>query len=79
MPTVRANEIDQCYEVRGEGPPLVFAHGGFVDLQMWDPQVAHFAARDQVIRYDLRGHGKTGPSLRPRYTIELLADDTNST
>ena len=42
---------------------------------MWDPQVDHFANRYEVIRDDLRGHGKTGPSAAPRYRMEMFADD----
>jgi len=28
-----------------------------------------------VLRYDLRGYGRTGPSPRRRYTVELFAED----
>lgn len=38
---------------------LVFIHGGGVDLQMWDKQVAFFEKDFQVLRYDIRGHGKS--------------------
>jgi len=53
----------------------VLVHGGFVDLRMWDPQVEAFSSDYRVLRYDLRGHGRTGPSPRRRYTVELLAED----
>ncbi len=53
----------------------MFIHGGFVDLYLWDPQVEHFVHRFQVICYDLRSHGKTGPSLASKYSIEMFADD----
>jgi pimeloyl-ACP methyl ester carboxylesterase len=77
MPAVLANGIDQYYEVHGQGVPLVLIHGAFVDLHMWDPQVGAFEGH-QVIRYDLRGHGRTGPSPAARYSIELLADDLSA-
>jgi non-heme chloroperoxidase len=78
MPVITANGIDQYFEIHGEGEPLVLLHGGFVDLHMWDPQVDTFAERYRVIRYDLRGHGKTGPSKTSKYSIELFADDLNA-
>jgi 2-hydroxy-6-oxonona-2,4-dienedioate hydrolase len=48
------------YEVAGQGEPLVLVHAGIADSRMWDEQVETFARRYRVIRYDLRGFGKTG-------------------
>jgi pimeloyl-ACP methyl ester carboxylesterase len=47
------------YEVQGEGHPLVLIHEGIADSRMWDDQMPDFAARYKVIRYDLRGFGKS--------------------
>jgi len=47
------------YEVLGEGHPLVLVHGGYMDRRMWDDQFAVFAEYYRVIRYDVRGFGKT--------------------
>jgi pimeloyl-ACP methyl ester carboxylesterase len=63
------------YKLTGTGPPLVFIHGAFVDAKMWDPQVEHFRQRFSVLRYDLRGHGLTGPSSMPTYSIQTFATD----
>ena len=75
MPKITANGNEQYYESHGEGQPLVLVHGGFVDSRMWDPQIDHFVDRFQVIRYDLRGHGQTGSTSTPNYSIDLFADD----
>src|SRR5579859_2012208 len=53
------------YEVAGEGQPLVMLHGGLVNLRSWDSQVVEFAQRYQVIRYDLRGMGKSDQATEP--------------
>ena len=47
------------YEVTGEGEPLVLSHAGFVDSGMWDDQWKPFAENYRVIRYDMRGYGKS--------------------
>jgi 3-oxoadipate enol-lactonase len=50
-----------AYEVTGAGPAVVFVHGFGLDKRMWDPQVRYLAARYQVVRYDCRGFGDSGP------------------
>jgi pimeloyl-ACP methyl ester carboxylesterase len=75
MPFARTGDIETYYELRGSGPTLVLLHGGFVDCRMWEPQVEEFASDYRVLRYDLRGHGRTGTSARVRYSVELFADD----
>ena len=47
------------YEVAGTGHPLLLIHAGVADSRMWDDQFQTFALRYQVIRYDLRGFGKS--------------------
>lgn len=49
------------YEVAGDGAPLVLGHAGFVDSRMWDDQWRSLAARFRVVRYDMRGYGRSGP------------------
>ena len=50
-----------AYQVTGDGPAVVLVHGFGLDMRMWEPQVAHLAARHRVIRYDCRGFGSSGP------------------
>ncbi len=47
------------YQVQGAGPALVLIHAGVADLRMWDDQMAAFARHFTVIRYDVRGWGRT--------------------
>lgn len=47
------------YEIGGKGLPLVLVHAGIADQRMWNPLVDRLAASHQVIRYDLRGYGRS--------------------
>jgi len=53
------------YEVAGEGETLVLSHAGFVDSGMWDDQWQAFAEQYRVIRYDMRGYGKSSKLEKP--------------
>jgi 3-oxoadipate enol-lactonase len=46
-------------EITGSGSPVVLIHSGITDSRSWDPQVAAFAARYRVLRYDVRGMGRS--------------------
>jgi len=47
------------YEVMGDGEPLVLVHAGIADGRMWGGQFEAFAGRYRVVRYDMRGFGRT--------------------
>ena len=47
------------YEVHGEGPPLVLAHGAGGNTEIWWQQVSHFAARRKVVTFDHRCFGRS--------------------
>jgi pimeloyl-ACP methyl ester carboxylesterase len=50
------------YEASGTGDAVVLVHAFSVDRRMWAPQIALLERRFRVVRYDLRGHGKSdGP------------------
>jgi pimeloyl-ACP methyl ester carboxylesterase len=53
------------YEVAGTGAPLVLSHAGFVDSRMWDDQWNTFAQSRRVIRFDMRGFGKSALGITP--------------
>jgi len=56
------------YEMAGSGDPLVLIHGNAGDLRHWDHQFQPLARHYRVIRYDLRGYGKsTVPVERQPY------------
>lgn len=47
------------YEEQGSGEPVILIHGHSLDRRMWDGQFSELARRYRVIRYDMRGYGKS--------------------
>jgi 3-oxoadipate enol-lactonase len=57
---VPINGADLWYEVAGRGDALILIHGFSVSAAMWDAQMPALSPRFRVVRYDLRGHGRSG-------------------
>lgn len=53
------------YEIAGAGRPLILLHAGLADCRMWDDQFSAFAGQRRVVRYDLRGFGKSDLPAEP--------------
>jgi pimeloyl-ACP methyl ester carboxylesterase len=64
----RVNGTSLYYEVMGDGEPLILVHAGIADSRMWDGQFGAFAERYRVIRYDMRGFGRTVDTVRGPYS-----------
>jgi 3-oxoadipate enol-lactonase len=47
------------YEIFGEGEPVVLIHAGVTDSRMWAFQINDLSRHFKVIRYDMRGYGKS--------------------
>ena len=56
------------YEVgdAAAGMPLVLNHAAFLDSGMWDSQWEPLGQHFQLIRYDMRGYGRSAPINGPR-------------
>ncbi|MDZ4842940.1 MAG: alpha/beta hydrolase [Hyphomicrobium aestuarii] len=55
----------------GDGKTIILIHGLGASLHTWEPWAQSFAAQSyRVIRYDLPGHGLTGPDPTGLYTEE---------
>jgi len=55
------NSAHIYYEAAGEGQPFVMIHAGVADSRQWNNEFALFASGFRVVRYDLRGYGKSEP------------------
>ena len=59
------NGTQILYEVAGSGHPLVLMHAGICDSRMWDDQWDIFSKQFRVIRYDVRGFGRSAIPSEP--------------
>ena len=55
------NHAHIYYEMAGEGQPFIMIHAGIADSRQWNNEFAYFSKRFRVVRYDLRGYGKSEP------------------
>jgi len=76
MPLIDADGCPLWVESAGpeRAPVLMLSNSLGTNLQMWDAQIAPFSKHFRVLRYDRRGHGKSGVTPGP-YTMERLARD----
>lgn len=62
------------HEVTGTGPAVVLVHEGICDSRMWDPQWASLAGRFRLVRYDMRGFGRSPLPPEPYSNARDLLD-----
>lgn len=76
MPIIDSDGSPIYAEVAGrdDAPALLLSNSLGTTLEMWDEQVTPFTKHFRIIRYDHRGHGKSGISKSP-YTMERLSRD----
>lgn len=69
--------VDVAYRLQGapDAPLVMLAHGLLADHTMWDALVRLLVPRFRVLRYDLRGHGRSSVPALP-WTMQRLAADT---
>jgi 3-oxoadipate enol-lactonase len=74
MSRVRQADASIHYEVHGDGPTLVFAHGAGGNGLSWWQQVPAFARAYRVLTFDHRGFGRSScEDFHPRYFADDLA------
>ena len=72
--TIRRNGIELFARDRGEGLPLLLAHGMWCDHRIFDRMIGELGPSFRTIALDLRGHGRSRPASRP-WSVLDLADD----
>jgi 3-oxoadipate enol-lactonase len=71
---VTAVRVHAVVEGPAGAPVLLLSNSLGADLAMWDPQVPALTEHFRVVRYDMRGHGRS-PVPPGDSTIDDLADD----
>ncbi|MGY4225360.1 3-oxoadipate enol-lactonase [Bradyrhizobium sp. USDA 4503] len=76
MPMINADGCLLNVQVDGRdgGPTLMLSNSLGCTLQMWEPQMRALTQLFRVIRYDRRGHGKSGVPAGP-YSMERFGRD----
>jgi 3-oxoadipate enol-lactonase len=59
---------------RDDAPALILSGSLGSTLDMWDPQISALARQFRVVRYDLRGHGRSPVPPAPYEIADLGAD-----
>lgn len=76
MPMIDADGCPINVEIEGrEGAPVLMLSNSLgTNLHMWDAQAAEWAKHFRLVRYDRRGHGKSGAPKGP-YSMERFGRD----
>lgn len=78
MPSVTNAGIRTYYEIEGDGPPLVLAHGSSDTLNVWRRLGYVDALKNEfkLVLFDARGHGRSDkPHNESSYTSKLMVND----
>jgi len=63
------------HALRPGAPALLLLNSLGTSLEMWDDQIGALQEHFEVVRYDVRGHGKSSSGSRSELTLEQLASD----
>ncbi len=76
MPFANLPNVTIHYALTGDPshPALILSNSLGADFSMWDAQAPIFEKRFRLLRYDMRGHGKSS-SPAPPYSVAQLTDD----
>lgn len=77
MQFIKVNDLNICYETKGNGYPLVLINGFSESMDSWDPEMTDaLAEKYRVLLFDNRGAGRTETPEEGDFSCEMFADDT---
>jgi pimeloyl-ACP methyl ester carboxylesterase len=59
MPYLDRDGVRLYYKTHGEGPVILLTHGYSATAQMWRGQIGALSAKNQLVTWDMRGHGQS--------------------
>lgn len=74
MPFLDCGGTNLYYEAEGTGPAILFIHPPLITSRIFHYQVEDLKHQYQLIRFDIRGHGLSQPSIQP-LTYSLIIED----
>ncbi|MCC6889148.1 MAG: 3-oxoadipate enol-lactonase [Hyphomicrobiales bacterium] len=76
MPLIQSNGCPIHVQIEGpvEAPVLILSNSLGTTLEMWDGQVEPFTRHFRLVRFDRRGHGRSGQPPGP-YAMDMLGRD----
>jgi len=74
MPIEPARRLHYVIEGEADKPVLVMSNSLGTTLEMWNPQMAALTRHYRVLRYDTRGHGRSGLPTATFGMADLAAD-----
>ena len=74
MHSLRSDDAEIFYELRGDGPPVVLLHPFPSNHEFWLPVIPALESRYRLILPDLRGHGASGIGQGPALMSKHAAD-----
>jgi pimeloyl-ACP methyl ester carboxylesterase len=66
MPYLLVDDAELFYRAHGDGEALVLVHGSWADHTEWESLAAPLGEHHRVVRYDRRGHSRSGRGLGSR-------------
>ena len=76
MQTLRSDDAEIAYEVRGSGPAVMFLHPFLTNHEFWFPAAVSLESSYRLILPDLRGHGASevgdGPASMQKQANDVI-------
>lgn len=74
---VEVGDLNMCYDIFGEGEPVVLIMGLTANMDWWDPGLLYALSQQyKVLMFDNRGVGRTVTPDEGDWICEQFADDT---
>lgn len=67
------------YKISGKGQEMIMVHGGYLDLNMWQPQIGEFRNDKRIVRFSDIGHGKSKSNNNQIYGHEIIVKLSQAT